>query len=275
MTVTALTDTPLELGEGVRLVDGRLLLVDILAGTLYAHSGSTSAPLEKLLSLDVPLGAVAPVRGRRDTWIAAAGDGIALLTLDQPVQWLARPEQGTDGRTRMNDGVCDPSGRFWAGSMAQDGTSSLGALYRVDADARVERVLDDLVIVNGPAFSPDGTLMYVVDSGRATITRYDLNRDGWPVGATLLVHEASRAVPDGITVDRSGALWVAMWGGWNSGATHQTVSFSRRSRCPPPSQPVSRWWLGERSSQLPGSGSPIRVRWMVSSSRSPSRAWMT
>jgi sugar lactone lactonase YvrE len=213
MTVTALTDTPLELGEGVRLVDGRLLLVDILAGTLYAHPGNTCAPLEKLLGLDVPLGAVAPVRGRRDTWIAAAGDGIALLTIGQPVQWLAHPERVTEGRTRMNDGACDPSGRFWAGSMAYDGTSSLGALYRVDTDARVERVLDDLVIVNGPAFSPDGTSMYVADSGRGTITRYDLDGDGWPVGATLLVNETSHAVPDGITIDRSGALWVAMWGG--------------------------------------------------------------
>jgi sugar lactone lactonase YvrE len=213
MTVTALTDTPLELGEGVRLVDGRLLLVDILAGTLYAHPGKTCAPLEKLLGLDVPLGAVAPVRGRRDTWIAAAGDGIALLTIGQPVQWLAHPERVTEGRTRMNDGACDASGRFWAGSMAYDGTSRLGVLYRVDTDARVERVLDDLVIVNGPAFSPDGTSMFVADSGRGTITRYHLDGDGWPAGATLIVNETSHAVPDGITIDRSGALWVAMWGG--------------------------------------------------------------
>jgi sugar lactone lactonase YvrE len=113
----------------------------------------------------------------------------------------------------MNDGACDASGRFWAGSMAYDGTSRLGVLYRVDTDARVERVLDDLVIVNGPAFSPDGTSMFVADSGRGTITRYHLDGDGWPAGATLIVNETSHAVPDGITIDRSGALWVAMWGG--------------------------------------------------------------
>ena len=211
--VTPLTGTPLQLGEGARWVDGGLVLVDILAGDLFTHPGDGPAPLRRLAHVDVPLGAVAPVRDRPGTWVAAVGDGVALLDADGGLDWLARPEGRHDGRTRMNDGVCDPHGRFWAGSMAYDGGTPLGSLYRADPDGSVQQVLDDLVVANGPAFTADGTTMYLADSGRATLTRYRVADDGTPTDPVVLLHEESGAVPDGMTTDASGALWVAMWGG--------------------------------------------------------------
>jgi sugar lactone lactonase YvrE len=66
----------------------------------------------------VPLGAIAPVAGRPGTWIAAAGTGIALIGEDGALTWLDRPEDRSPVPMRMNDGCCDPGGRFWAGSMA-------------------------------------------------------------------------------------------------------------------------------------------------------------
>ncbi|WP_238424115.1 SMP-30/gluconolactonase/LRE family protein [Micromonospora parastrephiae] len=69
----------LELGEGPRWVDGRLVLVDLLAGRLLETDGDTPGPLRGLRRVDVPLGAVAPVADRPGEWLAAAGTGVALL----------------------------------------------------------------------------------------------------------------------------------------------------------------------------------------------------
>ena len=210
--VTALTDRPLELGEGARWVDGRLVFVDILSGALYEHPGVVPGEAVLLAEVDVPLGAVAPLR-RSEGWIAAAGDGIALLAPGSPPQWVDRPEQRHSGLTRMNDAVCDPAGRFWAGSMAYDGTSPLGSVYRVDPGGEVVQVLDGLVIANGPAFSPDGTTMFLADTGRKTVSRYDVSPGGEVSSPSVVLREESAAGPDGMVTDEQGTLWIAMWGG--------------------------------------------------------------
>ncbi|MYS75621.1 SMP-30/gluconolactonase/LRE family protein, partial [Streptomyces sp. SID5926] len=98
----------LELGEGIRWADGRLVCVDILTGRLLTPDGDGTAPLRTLARLDVPLGAVAPVAGRPGTWIAAAGTGICLLTTGTDPEWLADPERSAPTAMRMNDGCADP-----------------------------------------------------------------------------------------------------------------------------------------------------------------------
>ncbi|WP_405691407.1 SMP-30/gluconolactonase/LRE family protein [Streptomyces sp. NBC_00057] len=203
-----------ELGEGARWVDGRLVFVDILTGRLFEAPGSapSSGPARELLRLDVPLGAVAPVQGRPGHWIAAAGTGIALLDPDGRTEWLARPEDHTRVHTRMNDGVCDPHGRFWAGSMAYDATPGAGSLYRTDPDGSVHRVLDGLTIVNGPAFTADGSTMYVADSAAGVIHRCTLDRAGDVLEKAEFALLTNGGSPDGMTVDTDGRLWTAIWG---------------------------------------------------------------
>lgn len=202
-----------ELAEGARRIDDRLVFVDILSGRLLEKSATQPGPSRVIASLDIPLGAVAPVAGRPGSWIAAAGTGIALLS-DGRVEWLDRPEDGAPVRMRMNDGACDPSGRFWAGSMAYDNTPGAGSLYRVDPDGSVRRVLDGLTIVNGPAFDAAGSLMYVNDTPTGRILRYSIGPTGDIIDGGLFVSVPSeQGAPDGITVDDEGRLWVAMWGG--------------------------------------------------------------
>ncbi|MDX2546472.1 SMP-30/gluconolactonase/LRE family protein [Streptomyces sp. WI04-05B] len=217
-SATVLVDGGYELAEGGRWIDGRFVYVDILSGRLFElRAGTGSGTSRQLAALDVPLGAVAPVQDRPDMWIAAAGTGIALLTADGALEWLDRPEDRTPVPSRMNDGVADPGGRFWAGSMAYDGTQGAGSLYRTDLDGTVVRVLDGLTIVNGPAFTADGAIMYVADTAAGTILRCrvdpasgELDLSGGPdIFARLRDDEGS---PDGMTVDEEGCLWVAMWG---------------------------------------------------------------
>ncbi|MCX5208372.1 SMP-30/gluconolactonase/LRE family protein [Kitasatospora sp. NBC_00240] len=212
-------DSDHELGEGARWIDGRLVYVDILAGRLLEVPDlpGPRTPRE-IARVDVPLGAVAPVSGRPGHWIAAAGTGIALLGPDGSLDWLARPEDRSPVRTRMNDGVCDPHGRFWAGSMAYDGTPGAGSLYRTDPDGSVHRVLDGLTIVNGPAFDPSGDVLYVADSAAGVIHRCTLDPDGNPDGREEFARVGAGGAPDGMTVDTDGCLWVAIWG---HGAVHR------------------------------------------------------
>ncbi|WP_097911831.1 SMP-30/gluconolactonase/LRE family protein [Streptomyces sp. b84] len=201
-----------ELGEGARWVDGRLIFVDILTGRLLEARGPAPAAVRELLRLDVPLGAVAPVLGRPGHWIAAAGTGIALITPGGHMEWLDRPEDHTPAHTRMNDGACDPQGRFWAGSMPYDGTPGAGSLYRTDPDGSVHQVLDGLTIVNGPAFTADGRTLYVADSAAGIVHRCALDPDGNITARDRFARIDAGGSPDGMTVDTEGHLWVAVWG---------------------------------------------------------------
>ncbi len=217
---------PLELGEGARWFGDQLWLVDLLAGRLLRASGDTPGPLHEALRVPHPLGAVAPVRGRPGSWIAAAGHGIALLSPGGTLSWLARPEQRSRVAARMNDGAAHPGGTFWARSMAADGSGSAGSLYRVGTDGTVTTVLRGIGICNGPAFSRDGRRMYLADTARRTIFCWDLDpasgelRDPQrpsdrPEPFAVLEPPGG---PDGMTVDTGGGLWVAVW---ESGTVHR------------------------------------------------------
>ena len=202
----------LELGEGPRWVDGRLVLVDILTGRLFERHDASSGPLHEILRFDVPLGAAAPVAGRDGRWIVAAGTGIAFLEPSGDLDWLARPADGGAVPRRMNDGACDPRGRFWAGCMAWDATKDAGALYRVDHGGTVTQVRDGLTVPNGPAFSPDGRLMYLADSAAGVVLRFPLEIDSGTHGAPDTFVEFDTGSPDGMTVDVNGNVWIAVWG---------------------------------------------------------------
>ncbi|MEV6589745.1 SMP-30/gluconolactonase/LRE family protein [Streptomyces acidicola] len=204
-----------ELAEGGRWTGDRYVYVDILSGRLFELPAGTGQTPRQLARLDVPLGAVAPVRDRPGDWIVAAGTGIALLGSDGVLQWLDRPEAHTTVPSRMNDGVADPGGRFWAGSMAYDATRGAGSLYRTDHDGTVTRVLDGLTIANGPAFTADGTTMYLADTADGIIHRFRVDpATGDLTGPETFVRfRSDEGSPDGTTVDDEGCLWVAVWGG--------------------------------------------------------------
>jgi sugar lactone lactonase YvrE len=130
---------------------------------------------------------------------------------------LFAPLEHDDSSTRMNDACCDRAGRLWVGSMAKDSRPGAGSLYRVDPDGSVTRVLRDLSISNGIDWSPDDRSMYFIDSEtrRVDVMDYDLET-GRPSGRrTLAELPAGAGLPDGMTVDAEGCLWVATWDGWS------------------------------------------------------------
>ena len=203
------------LGEGARwdAHRGELLRVDILAGRVYRDRVADGGGLVPVCTYRVPgtVGAIAPVQGD-EGWLLAAGRGFVHLAPDGSLHTLA---EIAPAGTRMNDGACDPKGRFWAGTMADDQHAGGGALYRLDPDGRVELILEGLTISNGLGWSPDGGTMYLVDSGPRVIHAFafDADRGAISRGRALVTVSEEVGAPDGLTVDAGGDLWVAIYGG--------------------------------------------------------------
>ena len=144
----------------------------------------------------------------------AMRDGFAVLPAGGPARLVAPVEVGrTD--TRMNDGGCDSRGRFWAGTMSLTGDTRTAALYRLDADLAVTRVLPGVSVSNGLGWSPDDRLMYHVDTPRRRIDVYEFDPVGGAVGGRRAAFPVApeHGRPDGLAVDADGGVWVALWGG--------------------------------------------------------------
>ena len=204
--------TPGLLSEGPRWHEERqeLLWVDILGCQMHRGTLSADGALERVetISVDRHIGAVAPAVG--GGYVLAAGRGFLFVDETGSVRELAQAEEDHT-EVRMNDGACDPQGRFWAGTMAYDESPGAGALYRLELDGSCTTVLTGLTISNGIGWSPDATTMYLNDSGTGCV---DVFRFDGPSGAisdrrTLVHIDQPGVAPDGLTVDDEGGIWVA------------------------------------------------------------------
>ncbi len=211
----ACTITQAVLGEGLRWDARRdeILAVDILAGRVYRGHVAEDGDLTLIRGYSVPgtVGAIAPVEGD-EGWVLAAGQGFVHLSPDGLLRPIA---EAAPVGTRMNDGACDPQGRLWAGTLADDFRPGGGALYRLDPDGRVELILNDLTISNGLSWSPDGATMYLADSGPRLVHAFKFDqRTGQISEGRVLIRVAEQVgAPDGLTVDADGDIWVAIYGG--------------------------------------------------------------
>ena len=203
------------LGEGARWDARRdeLLRVDIAAGRVYRDGVAADGGLVPVRTYTVPgtVGAIAPIAGD-DGWLLAAGRGFVHLRPDGRQRTIA---EVAPAGTRMNDAACDPQGRFWAGTLAEDHRAGGGALYRLDLDGRVEQVLGGLTISNGLGWSPDGGTMYLADSGPRVVLAFAFDGARGTISGRreLLTIPEDAGAPDGLTVDAAGDLWVAIYGG--------------------------------------------------------------
>ena len=203
------------LGEGARwdARRGELLRVDIMAGRVFRDRVHDDGGLSPVRTYQVPgtVGAVAPVEGD-EGWLLAAGRGFAHLSPEGSLRPLA---EVAPAGTRLNDAACDPQGRFWAGTLADDRRSGGGALYRLDRNGRTGLMLDGLTISNGLGWSPDGRTMYLADSGSRVVHSFafDAERGVISDGRVLIRVSEDVGAPDGLTVDADGDLWVAIFGG--------------------------------------------------------------
>lgn len=207
------------LGEGPRWDSNNesLIFVDVLPGLLHRANPDSSGQLDpgNVTSANVgqPLGAanLAADGGL----VLAMRDGIYLTSPEATAIRLLAAIELEIPTNRMNDAACDPQGRLWAGTMSFEAAANAGTLYRIDPDRTVTAVVTDTTISNGMGWSPAGDLMYFIDSPTRRIDVFDFNADQGTVHNRRTFIDLSQApgIPDGMTIDSDGGLWVALWGG--------------------------------------------------------------
>jgi sugar lactone lactonase YvrE len=202
-----------ELGEGPVWVDGALWFTDIKRRQIHRYEPATGGRR----SWDAPeqVGFVLPAEG--GGFVAGLMSG--LYRFDDRTgafSLIAEVESERPGN-RLNDGVVDPAGRLWFGTMDNQETGKTGAFYSFERGAVRPSGLDGIAITNGPALSPDGRILYFVDTRAGTIGAADVAGDGTLGPPRPFVRiDPSDGFPDGPAVDSEGFLWISLFSGWQA-----------------------------------------------------------
>lgn len=206
-------DVTAALGEGPYWVpeDSSLLWVDIPNGLLHRTEHPSGATVSSAL------GAVSAAFPALGGGILTAGGNRLMLHTPRGREWTSRTIAEVPARDgiRFNDASVDPAGRVWVGSMHIDETEPLGELYRLDPGGMLTPVIKGVTVSNGLGWSPDGSRLYYADSPMRRVDVFDYDPATGDAFQRRVFADLSRAngVPDGLTVDLDGCVWVAMWGG--------------------------------------------------------------
>ncbi len=204
-------DLPCDTGEGP-LWDERtdtLTWNNIPAGTLYRFdpaSGSNATIFQHT-------SAIGGHTLQEDGSLAVfAADGEILIVRDGVGATIVPSIPAVSG-SRFNDVIADPLGNVLCGTMPL--SHGPAHLYRLTTQGDLELIWDDLGLGNGMGFSPDATIFYHSDSNNRCIYRADFD----PASGDIIHREIffrledDVAVPDGMTVDAAGEIWLAVWDG--------------------------------------------------------------
>ena len=188
---------------------GLLVWVDIEGKRIHEFDPATGTDRE----IEVPQYPGAVVRRASGGYMAAVTDGFASVDRDGRFEMVVPVEADVSGN-RMNDGKCDPQGRFWAGTTRMTHDAPIGVLNRLDADLSVHPMVDELWVSNGLDWTADDRRMYFIDSFVQRVDVFDFEPATGAISnrRPLIEVPESWGFPDGMTLDAEGYLWVACWG---------------------------------------------------------------
>ncbi|MDQ1006324.1 sugar lactone lactonase YvrE [Streptomyces sp. V4I23] len=196
------------LGEGPTwdAAGARLIWVDILNSRVHTYDPASGR--RTVMATEQHVGAAKPRAG--GGLVVNLRDGIGLYGADGAFSWLVRdPAPGRRG----NDAAVAPDGALWAGTMRYDEAAGGGSLSRVAPDGTVTEIFGDVAVSNGTGWSPDGALMYYIDSPTRRIDVCRMSGERVVDRTPFVTVEPDAGYPDGLTVDASGCVWVALWDG--------------------------------------------------------------
>lgn len=210
---TAVWELQAELGEGPVWVerDRALWFVDIKKHQIHRFDPANGE--QRSYTAPEQVGFILPADG--GGFVAGLQSGLSRFDEGTGAfQRIVDVEVGQPDN-RLNDGVVDPAGRIWFGTMDNREKTKSGAFYQFDHGQLTATGIDGITITNGPAVSPDGRTLYLVDTLAGTIQAADIREDGSLGGPRPFVKIAhTDGHPDGPTVDSQGCVWIALYNGW-------------------------------------------------------------
>ena len=202
-----------DLGEGSLwdVQDQALYWVDILKNQVFRFDPSDDSNL--VYEVGDNVGTV--VMTRNGKALLALRSGLCSFDFQSgQVTHVSDPERDKP-HTRFNDGKCDPRGRFWAGTMVENGPTGDASLYCLDTDLRLRKMLSGVSCSNGLVWSCDQRRFYYIDTPTRQIQCFDYDAQTGNIDGRRIVTELSSeaGLPDGMAIDRDDGLWVAFFGG--------------------------------------------------------------
>jgi sugar lactone lactonase YvrE len=188
--------------------NNRLLLVDMLAGAVVEVDAAGDTRRHPLATV------AAAIRARRGGGYVLATENQFVLLGPDLTEQTALPPVFTDPLIRMNDGGCDPQGRFYCGTMAYDETPGAGTLYRLDPDGSVHVTLREVTISNGLQWNRAGDTVFYADTPTGRVDSFTFDPASGAFSDRRTFAEISGGGhPDGMAIDVEDGIWVALWGG--------------------------------------------------------------
>jgi sugar lactone lactonase YvrE len=189
----------------------RLSWVDIVRGFVCWAARQDDGRWEAAHRFALP-GLVTAAVPSPEGWWVAIGSGVVEVSPDGMAMGSEHRVSPDYPDVRTNDMVLDPAGRLVVSLFTEDRATPRGGLVRLDpATGTTSSVVRGVVTGNGIGFSPHGSQIYWVDTARGALCASNYDATG-PVGAsTVVVHEPGPGRLDGLVVDRSGDIWVAVW----------------------------------------------------------------
>ncbi len=216
-----LLDVKNRLGEGSiwNHKTHELWWIDIEGRALHIYNPKTKN--HRVIDVKHRIGTVVPSQDGLSA-IVALQTGVWNLNLEtEAMTFIVSPESDTSN-IRLNDGKCDPAGRFWVGSMHLKQTKYEAALFRIEANHNIQKMQDSVTISNGIIWSLDEKTMYYIDTDRGNVRAYNYEKSTGKITNERVVITVSDTLgyPDGMTIDSEGMLWIALWNGncvsrWN------------------------------------------------------------
>lgn len=189
----------------------RLLCVDILGKKLISYNPEDGKAKEYVFADNV-------------TSVVLNQSGSMFLSLRN--QWVLYDENkglsetyvslnDLDSSMRFNDGKVDPYGRFWIGTMSENGERGKASLYMVNKYGTLTESKKGLSLSNGLAWNKSGNKMYLIDTPTEKIWSFSFSKETQTLdeGQVVFDFQDMDGSPDGMTIDENDCLWVALWGG--------------------------------------------------------------
>lgn len=201
-----------DLGEGPIWDQRRqeLIWLDVTSGKVLFFSPTKQSQYE--VTFEKHIGSLALTES--SDLVLAMRDGFARYSTNlkefiSSVRVLESPD------VRFNDGAVDRLGRFVAGTMGYQPSPKTGSLFSFTESSGFRTLIPEVGVSNGICWNENSTLMYYVDSLKNSIQLFDYDLISGDISnpRVLVEFEESLGIPDGMTIDQEGNLWVAMWAG--------------------------------------------------------------